>query len=766
MKALTQYLLPLLFLLLPGLAPAQFGMGDDLLEPEKAFALDARMQDADTLVAEWQIADGYYLYREKFEFASETAGIRLGEPRIPRGKLKKDEFFGEVETFRGSVRIEIPLLREAGAPTTLALRTVSQGCADIGVCYPPLTQKANLELPAAAAPAATAAEAAPATRSDPLSALSRLAKGIGNGLGGSDDELLPPEQAFFFTLEPIAPDAVRVRWEVAKGYYLYREKIAFRIQEGEGTRIGDYQLPRGEEKDDEFFGRTEILRGDVEVVVPLLRAADAAPYVVMVAEYQGCADMGVCYPPMTREVGFEPASATGPVTAGPTAAASAVAPAGGLSEQDQIAARLASGKIWLTILAFFGFGLLLAFTPCVFPMIPILSGIIVGQGKGLTTRRAFVLSLVYVLAMALTYTVAGVLVGMSGQNVQVWFQNPWVLSVFAVVFVLLSLSMFGFYELQMPNFLQSKLAEASNRQRGGTLGGVAVMGFLSALIVGPCVTAPLVGALIYIAQTGDAVLGGLALFSLSMGMGAPLLVLGTSAGKLMPRAGAWMDAVKAVFGVMLLGVAIWMLERILPVAITMGLWGVLLIVSGIYMGALEHIRDGASGWRRLWKGLGLALALWGALMLIAAAAGGKDLLQPLRGIVVAGGGAGAEKAGLQFRYVKGVDGLESALAEARAQGRPVMLDFYADWCISCKEMERFTFSDPAVQSALSGFLLLKTDVTANDAADQALLKHFGLFGPPAILFYDRHGNELRNFRVVGFVPADRFAAHANQVTGI
>jgi len=391
-------------------------------------------------------------------------------------------------------------------------------------------------------------------------------------------------------------------------------------------------------------------------------------------------------------------------------------------------------------------------------MIPILSSIIVGQGSGLTTRKAFLLSLVYVLAMAATYTAAGVAAAASGENLQAAFQNPWILSSFAAVFVLLSLSMFGFYELQMPNFIQSRLTEISNKQQGGTIAGVAIMGFLSALIVGPCVAAPLAGALIYIGQTGDMVLGGLALFALSLGMGAPLIAIGTSAGKLLPRAGMWMDAVKAVFGVMLIGVAIWMLERIIPEPVALALWAVLFMVSAIYMGALEGLKAESTGWTKFWKGLGLILFIYGVLLLIGAAAGSRDMFQPLRSLAGASQGP-QQQAELHFKQIKGLDGLQQALADARAQNKPVMLDFYADWCVSCKEMEKLTFADPQVQAALQNAVLLQADVTPNDELDTELYKHFGIIGPPAIIFYDRQGKELRNYRVVGYMPATRFTNH-------
>ena len=404
-------------------------------------------------------------------------------------------------------------------------------------------------------------------------------------------------------------------------------------------------------------------------------------------------------------------------------------------------------------------------------MIPILSSLIVGQGKSpeerLSTGQAFRLSLTYVLAMALTYTVVGVLVGLSGYNLQAFFQNPWILSAFAALFVLLSLSMFGFYELQLPLAFQNRLTAWSNRQQGGRTGGVAVMGFLSALIVGPCVTAPLVGALIYIAESGDAVIGGLALFSLSMGMGTPLLLVGTSAGRFMPSTGAWMVKTKALFGVILLAMAIWMLSRFLPAGITLVLASILAVLSGIYFGATDNLTPQSTGVQRLGKGAGLVVALYGAALMIGALSGGQSFITPLKGLVGGGPeGTVAGEEGLTFQRIKGLDELQAVVASATDAGRPVMLDFYADWCVSCKEMEAFTFTDSAVQAALDDAVILQADVTANDAVDQELLKHFGLFGPPAIILYDAAGQELRPARVVGFMAAERFRDHLGRFIGV
>jgi thiol:disulfide interchange protein DsbD len=396
-------------------------------------------------------------------------------------------------------------------------------------------------------------------------------------------------------------------------------------------------------------------------------------------------------------------------------------------------------------------------------MIPILSGIIAGSGENVTTRRAFVLSIVYVLATCVVFTIAGVVAGLAGANLQAAFQKPWILWSFAILFVLLSLSMFGFYELQLPSAWQSKIADISNKQKGGSLIGVAIMGLLSALIVGPCVAPPLAAAVLYISQTRDPVFGGVALFVLSLGMGAPLVVFGTAAGKLLPRAGAWMDAVKAVFGVLFLGLAIWMLARILDGFWIMLMTGALLIASAVYLGALERLPEGASGWRRLWKALGIVLLVAGAAEILGAAAGGRDVTQPLAGIV-ASGGNGAKHDALAFQTIKSVADLDREIAAAKQAHRPLMLDFYADWCVSCKEMEKFTFSRPDVQQALSGFVLLKADVTANDDDDQALLKRFSLFGPPATIFFS-DGEERRALRLIGFEKAEDFLARTAKLGG-
>ncbi|WPL16664.1 Thiol:disulfide interchange protein DsbD precursor [Thiorhodovibrio winogradskyi] len=771
-----------LWMLVAGLVTSLSGPAwADFLPVQQAFQPAAEALGPDEIAVRWRIAPGYYLYQGKLRFRSETPGVSLGQPRLPSGEIRQDQFFGEVEIYRNQIEIRIPLERADSAAGRLTLLARFQGCADAGFCYPPEEVALELDLPAldSAAQQAPNPATSPASDSRPASnPLNALVTSARRGFAGEHD-ILPAEEAFVFSADIKSPNRLELRWMIAPETFLYRDKITLELTpesaEAAGVRLGELALPEAEIKantvrPDGSIGDVAIYQGLLSAELPLLRTRGEASDIRLTASFQGCAERGICYPPVTKTItlALPPtteladsqavADARTLASAQPPTATAPQAEIARVSEQDQIAARLAKTGIFGALALFFGLGLLLALTPCVFPMIPILSGIIAGQGKGITTRQAFMLSLAYVLAMALTYAIVGLIAGLFGANLQAAFQTPWVLTLFAGIFVALALSMFGFYELQLPSSLQTRLTELSNKQQGGTLIGAAIMGVLSALIVGPCVAPPLMGALIFIGKTGDAVLGFFALFGLGLGMGAPLLLIGTSAGKLLPRAGGWMDAVKAVFGVLLLAVAIMLLERILPAAMAMALWGLLLIASAVYLGALEPLPVQASGWRNLWKGLGISLLIYGALMLVGTAAGGRDTLQPLRGLMPVGGAQSSAQA--EFKRIKTVADLERELAAAAAKGQPLMLDFYADWCVSCKEMERYTFPEPEVQAAMAGFVLLQADVTANDAEDRALMQErFGIPGPPAILFFDSSGSELRGFRLVGFVPSEEFAAH-------
>ncbi|MBL8392386.1 MAG: protein-disulfide reductase DsbD [Candidatus Accumulibacter sp.] len=562
------------------------------------------------------------------------------------------------------------------------------------------------------------------------------------------EEFLDPAVAFKPSVRALDGQTLEVRFSIAKGYYLYRDKFRF-AAEPATIDLGTPLLPPGKEKHDETFGRVEVFYDQVLIRLPVERVSSGPLPLTLRVTSQGCADAGICYPPQQHTLAVE---LPDPAAVGAVAAPAAAGTAG--DESGRIAQLFRHAGFWLLIGSFFGFGLLLSLTPCIFPMIPILSGIIVGAGRdghGVSHARGFLLSLAYVLGMALTYAAAGVAAGLTGTLLATTLQNPWVLGAFAAVFVLLSLSMFGFYELQLPTFLQSRVSEEASHIRGGSLPGVAAMGALSALIVGPCVAAPLAGALLYIGQSGDALLGGAALFSLALGMGAPLLVVGASAGTLLPKSGPWMEAVKKAFGVILLATAVWLVSPVIPPVLQMLAWALLLIVPAIYLHALDPLPPHAKGWQRFWKGIGIVMLLFGAAMLLGTLAGSRDPLQPLS--VLRSSAASSDARHLPFVRVHTVEELDIRLASA---GRPVLLDFYADWCVSCKEMERFTFGDPRVQARLAGWTLLQADVTANSAADQALLQRFKLYGPPGIIFFDRHGREVSGIRVVGFQSADEF----------
>ena len=616
-----------LFVLLVGLVVTGSAVAQDVLEPEKAFRFSARALDARTIEVRYAIENGYYLYRDKFRFAAEPAGVKLGPPDIPPGKIKQDEFFGRVETYRGNLAIRIPV--EAGVDK-LKLAATSQGCADVGICYPPTTQHAEIVLAA-------------------------LSSTIGGGTA-----------APFSSIAPSAPAA---------------------------SPSASADADAGQ-----FVGRP--VRGQLDLI----------------------------------------------------------------ADESTAAGILAGGSLWAILGFFFLAGLLLTFTPCVLPMIPILSGIIVGEGREAHHKgRALALSVAYVAGMTVTYTALGVGAGLAGSMFGGALQNPWVLSAFATIFVALAFSMFGFYDITLPSFLHTKLTHASNKLTGGHIGAVVVMGALSAAIVSPCVAAPLAGALVYISQSRDVTLGGTALFSMAVGMGVPLVAVGVTEGALLPRSGHWMKSVKKFFGFLMLGVAIWIVAPIVPVVVQMLLWATLLIVGAMYLHALDPLPYDATDATRFWKGVGVISLLAGVALAIGAFSGHRDILQPLAGLRAAAGPASGPGAEPRFERVRSLAELDARLKTVSA---PVMLDFYADWCVSCKEMERFTFSDARVREKMRTMVLLQADVTANNEDDKALLKRFRLFGPPGIVFFDHEGQEIPGLRVIGYQPADRFLESLARITSL
>ena len=590
---------------------------------------------------------------------------------------------------------------------------------------------------------------------------------LSGALHGAEPELLEPEKAFRFAARIARPDAIEVRYQIAPGYYMYRDKFRFAVAPAE-AKLGEPQLPPGKKKTDKFFGDVDVYRDEVRILLPV-ETGGAVPVLTLTAVSQGCADVGVCYVPQEQKAqltyaAYSPAGGS-PFVGAATERADAspfVDIPGGAKQRDDFAfAEVFRGGYWLVVASFFGFGLLLSFTPCVLPMVPVLSGIIAGRGGRVTKTHGFLLSAAYVLGMAITYAVAGVAAGLSGAMLSVALQNPWVLGGFAAVFVLLALAMFGFYELQLPVALQSRLAQTTNRLHGGHFMGVFTMGVLSALILGPCMAAPLAGALLYISQSRDVVLGGSALFAMALGMGMPLLVVGASAGALLPRAGPWMETVKRFFGVVLLGVAIYIVSPLLPVVVQMLAWAVLLIVTATHLHALDPLPHGVHGFQRFSKGIGVIALLTGAAFLVGALSGSRDVLQPLSALRL---GQASVETPVAFQRVDTLAALDQVVQGA--PGKPVMLDFYADWCVSCKEMERYTFSVPEVRRRLDEMVMLQADVTAGSEEHRALLRRFRLFGPPGIVFFDRSGREIPGVRVIGFQPAQQFAAVLDRVLAI
>jgi len=588
---------------------------------------------------------------------------------------------------------------------------------------------------------------------------------------GRAEDFLDPTVAFKFSARMEGERTAVVTYTIADGYYMYRERFKFTAS---GARLGAPQIPAGKVKYDQTFEKdVETYHGSVVIRIPV----ESGTAFTLNATSQGCADAGLCYPPQEHSARLAvsgsapaglpiganaapassivlastpmseaPARAVAPPAPAPAASAAATS-ASAPSELAGIDAILQGGRMLAIVPAFALLGLGLAFTPCVLPMVPILSSIIVGEGGKTRRSRGLVLSITYSLGMAIVYTALGVAAGLIGEGLAAALQNPWVLGAFALLIVAMAMSMFGFYELQVPASLQSKLAGASNRQASGKLAGVFMMGAISALIVGPCVAAPLAGALVYISQTRDVLVGGAALFSMALGMSIPLLLVGVSAGSLLPRAGAWMEAVKRFFGVLMLGMALWLVSPVLPPLLQMILWAALLLGYGVFLASRR------GHWAAI--AIGAAFGILGALQLVGAATGGRDPLAPLAHLT------GTPKHALTFKRVKTVAELDAALASTG--GKTAMLDFYADWCVSCKEMEKLTFVDPRVQARLADTLLLQVDVTANDADDKAMLKRFGLFGPPGIIFFDRKGAEIADSRVIGYQNAGKFLASLQKV---
>lgn len=742
MRKFIALLLTSLFFSITFFTPNAYALSqDDILKPDEAFILEEpELIAPDKIKLKWKIAEEYYLYKDEFNFSSDN--VVIGQPEFSESKSKRDVTMGKVvDVFYKKAEITLPIAAKDGnLPAEIHLKTRHQGCFEGGICFPPKENTFTL-----------ANADSSGTSSDNGAGGLSLAEQL--GLKKGQDGAIPVEEAFQLEVLPYNPaeKMLTARVYITPDHYLYKEKFKFTLEGENQEQLGEPEFPPTVMKDDPYYGEIEVYTQNIDIKIPV--PGELAADATLATEYQGCSESsGICYPPVTAKYPVQ----MGTDKPSQETLAESSSQAGETKNSDDVFVDTLNNKNFITIMAvFFLAGLGLALTPCVFPMIPILSGIIAGQSGYLSTSRAFALSLAYVLPMALTYAIVGIIAGMSGANLQVILQTPWVIGSFAFLFVILSLSMFGFYELQMPAGIQSRLSEISNRQQGGSIIGAGIMGVLSALIVGPCVTAPLIGALIFIAQTKDAVLGGMALFALGMGMGAPLLAIGTSAGRFLPRAGVWMDTTKSIFGVLMLALAIWMLDRIVPPQITMLLTGILLLVSSIYTGAIDRITEETTNFDRFWKGLGMVMMIYGILLILGAALGGKHLTQPLKGAFAGSYAATATAAAPvqdeKFITITTTSELNNLLAQAKANNQLAMMDFYATWCVSCKEVEH-TLQQPEVVASLQGIMKIKADVTSNDE----LMKQFDVFGPPQLLFFDKNGEENRSLRHVGVIEPNEF----------
>ena len=707
---------------------------DELLSPERAFAFSANITRPGVIEAVWTIADGYYMYRDKFSFMTRPDGPTIKTPFYPPGKVKQDALFGDVETYEQSVRITLPFQSLAGDPGQFFLTAKGQGCNEpVGVCYPPVTRTVALQL-AASDPTALNSDSRPLNpvkndgsnltgSSESLSELQKLL-----GVGSEQAEFLDPENAFKLTVLITGENALAVRFRIAEGYYLYRDKLQFRRLNGP-ARIKSYDLPPGRSKLDAYFGEVSVYNEDFDVFLPLERTGTGGGEFSLITTYQGCAEKGICYPPI---------STTHRLTLPALIASAAAADSNNPKQSD----KTLIGYLTTAFVA----GFLLTFTPCVLPLIPIVSSLVIGQGRRVSRLHGGAISMTYVLGTAVTYAAIGAVAGATGEQLQAYFQNVWAIGFISVILVLMALSMFGLYEIRMPAAFQSQLSERSAGLTGGSFGMIFLLGVMSALVVGACVSPLLISVLSIAILKGSAYLGAALMFCMAAGMGVILVAIGFGAHAILPHTGPWMERVKQGFGILLVAVAIYLLG-VIPEIPVLFLWAALLIVIGVYLGATQTLPDQAGGWRYLWKGLGTFCLIWGVIAMLGGFSGRRDILRPIE-LNLFGGSQTASiaihdrAAEYVFQRVATPEALDRHLAAARLTGRPVILDFYAEWCTDCIRMEKMTFSDRTVLNQLSRFELLQVDVTdPADPGSKAIKQRFGVFGPPAIVFFGPDGDE-------------------------
>ena len=726
-----------------GAASTPLGAQDseDLLEPDRAFAFSTQVISPEKIAVTWDIAPGYYMYLDKFSFDSESPGIAISDVKYPPARTKQDEFFGDVQILEHSARIVLSLARDGSDSGAFQLTAHGQGCNEpVGVCYPPIAHTVALTLPEMSA-----------GKSSTVNSVADLQQLL--GVAASGPEFLAAEEAFRLEVRSDGRNRLHAQFSVAPGYYLYRDKLRFEALSG--ATLVEHPLPQGVRKQDPYFGDVDIFPADFTAELPIVADTDANE-VTLVAHFQGCAEQGICYPPAKKTLAITLPKIISDATASEGSSLPSSDEENSSREKEAVSTQALIGYLG----AAFGTGLLLSFTPCVLPLIPILLGTIVGQ-SGTGRGRATGLSVVYVLGTVATYAVIGAVAGATGEQLQAYFQNIWAIGAIAVVLSLMALSMFGLYEIQMPSALQSRLA-AGSQGLGGSIWMVFILGAASALIVGACVSPLLISVLSIAILNADPWIGAALMSSMALGMGVILIVAGAGATWLIPRGGAWMERVKQSFGVMLLGVAIYLLGAIPAVPVLL-LWAALFIITGVYLGAGRSLSSNASGWTVFFKGLGTVLLIWGVLAMIGGFSGNRSIMAPVSVSSLIGTAATpGPTTSVKFEKVDSLQALDKAIAQAGNSGKKVMLDFYADWCTDCLRMETTTFQDSDVIAALGAYRILKVDVTdLDDPEGAAIKKRYGVFGPPAILFFDADGREYETERRYGFVSADALAAVLN-----
>ena len=697
-----------------------------LLRVEEAFKYELA-SDESSLWIKWIIEDGYYLYKDKIKFESDDIDIKLFE--LPQGLFHEDEFFGVQQIYRDSVSFQIPYENKNNIQDEIVIKISSQGCADRGICYPPQRWSNSVEINN------TIANLEP-----------KFLESMSNNSETSSNIPFKPY------LTAIDNNTMEIAFQISPNYYLYKNKIKIKAL-NPFIKMGAIELPKGKIKSDPWFGENEVYFNEVFGRISLSKDFITEENADFIIEYQGCLENEICLPPQIKKINvefnkniYEKQIKSKPVK---------------ISEQSRLASLISESNLWVVVLTFYLAGLLLSFTPCVLPMIPILSGILAGEGEDISSSRGFSLALCYVMGMAIVYTAAGIASASIGIQLQAFFNAPWVILLFTSLFLIFALAMFDIIKFELPVSIQTKLSELNQKMSYGTYVGTFLIGSISSLIVTACVAPPLVASLIVISQTGDILRGGTALFVMSIGMGTPLLIIGTSAGKLLPKAGEWMTTVKNMFGFMMIGLSIYMLSRIIDSSLTLALWGILALMIGVSMGGLTSLELDSNYKSKIKKTISISVIVYGVALLLGSFSGNNNPYQPLANIKFINDQTNIKKH-LDFKRIKSIDDLNTEINLAASENKSLMLDFYADWCVSCKEMETYTFTNKKVQDALSNTVLIQADVTLNDLIDQNLLKELDVFGPPTIIFYDRRGRRQIGYEVVGYMNADNFYEHIKE----